>query len=127
MVDRGSRYFGGGAVGVAGITVLSGLVSGGASVAGAANTAVAISRPSSRVLGANLEAAGTTRPAGTAAHHIMAGLSSNAADARAALQGFGIDINDARNGVFLPGRLMSPTRQAPRSTALSTQSFIIKR
>ncbi|MGV8857608.1 RHS repeat-associated core domain-containing protein [Rhodoglobus sp.] len=108
VVDKGSWYFGGGVVGVAGITALSGLVSGGASAAGAANTTVAISRPSSRVLGANLEAAGTIRPAGSAAHHIVAGNAKSAAQSRATLQRLGIDINDASNGVFLPGRLTSP-------------------
>lgn len=74
----------------------------------AANTATALSRPSSRVLGANLEAAGAVRPAGSAAHHIVAGSSARAAEARAVLQRYGIDINDAGNGVFLPGRMTSP-------------------
>jgi hypothetical protein len=58
--------------------------------------------PSSRVLGQNLEDAGITRPADSAAHHIVAGTDARAAEARAILQNEGIGINDAENGVFLP-------------------------
>jgi len=42
------------------------------------------------------------RPADTAAHHIVASTSPKAAPARAQLANFGIDFNDAENGVFLP-------------------------
>jgi RHS repeat-associated protein len=59
---------------------------------------------SSRALGAALEAAGVGRPAGTAAHHIVAGGAKAAAAARLVLQRLGIGINSAHNGVFLPGR-----------------------
>ena len=55
-----------------------------------------------KILGDNMEAAGTTRPADTAAHHIVASTSPKAASARSQLASFGIDINDADNGVFLP-------------------------
>jgi hypothetical protein len=65
------------------------------------------SAPSSRLLGESLEAAGTVRPGGSAAHHIVAGGAGRAADARAALTRFGIDINAADNGVFLPANLSS--------------------
>jgi len=58
--------------------------------------------PSSRALGQALEAAGWARPAGSAAHHLVAGSAAGAAPARAALQRFGIGINEATNGVFLP-------------------------
>jgi RHS repeat-associated protein len=58
--------------------------------------------PSSRVLGEALEAAGISRPAASAAHHIVAGRAAAAAAARAVLEKFGIGINDAANGVFLP-------------------------
>ncbi|MBM6406038.1 AHH domain-containing protein [Phycicoccus sp. CSK15P-2] len=74
----------------------------------AANGLLALSAPSSRVLAANLEAAGISRPAGSAAHHIVAGSSAKAAQSRAVLQRFGIDINDSANGVFLPSRMTSP-------------------
>lgn len=37
-----------------------------------------------------------------AAHHIVAGNSPKAAESRAILQEYGIDINDSSNGVFLP-------------------------
>ena len=37
-----------------------------------------------------------------AAHHIVAGNSPKAAEARAILQKYGININDAANGMFLP-------------------------
>ncbi|MFF3467684.1 ricin-type beta-trefoil lectin domain protein [Streptomyces sp. NPDC002619] len=55
-----------------------------------------------KILGDNLEASGVTRPADTAAHHIVASTSQKAAAARQQLAKFGIDINDASNGVFLP-------------------------
>jgi len=66
---------------------------------------VARSTPSSRALGANLEAAGIERPAESAAHHIVAGNASQAAEAREILARAGIDINSASNGVFLPRNL----------------------
>ena len=63
--------------------------------------------PSSKVLGEALEAAGTARPAQTAAHHLVAGSAKTAGPARAALDRFGIGINDAANGVFLPANRLS--------------------
>ena len=58
-------------------------------------------RPSSKALRRALEAAGYARQPGTAAHHIVAGTAKKAAEARAALQRFGIGTNEATNGVFL--------------------------
>ncbi|WEH15704.1 polymorphic toxin-type HINT domain-containing protein [Streptomyces sp. VNUA24] len=55
-----------------------------------------------KILGDNLEASGVARPADTAAHHIVASTSPKAVAARQQLAKFGIDINDASNGVFLP-------------------------
>jgi hypothetical protein len=63
---------------------------------------VAQGRASSRALGVMLEAKGVPRPAGYAAHHIAAGADPRADIARGVLQKFGIGINDALNGVFLP-------------------------
>jgi hypothetical protein len=63
---------------------------------------------SSRILGRSLEAAGHTRPPGSAAHHIVAGNAERAEPARRILQEFGIGINDAANGVFLPATGKSP-------------------
>lgn len=74
----------------------------GASIIGSARVARAIT-PSSRALGRALEAAGIARPAGSAAHHVVAGSAPGAAAARATLQRLGVGINDAANGVFLPG------------------------
>ena len=63
----------------------------------------ALSTPSSKVLRQNLIDAGVEVPDyPNAAHHIVAGNSAKAEEARAILQKFGIDINDAVNGVFLP-------------------------
>jgi hypothetical protein len=59
-------------------------------------------RASSRALGRALESAGTARPAGSAAHHLVAGSAERAAPARAILRRFDIGINDAANGAFLP-------------------------
>ncbi|MFC5288550.1 SpvB/TcaC N-terminal domain-containing protein [Actinokineospora guangxiensis] len=62
---------------------------------------------SSRLLGQNLVRAGYSRPAQTAAHHIVAGGDARASAARAVLQRFGIALDDAANGVFLPSNLSS--------------------
>jgi len=59
-------------------------------------------RPSSRALARYLEISGVKRPAGYEAHHIAAGTASLAEPARTVLKSFGIGINDAVNGVFLP-------------------------
>jgi hypothetical protein len=64
--------------------------------------------PSSRALAANMESAGSPRSAGSAAHHIVAGASPRAAEARSVLGRHGIDINDAANGVWLPATKQSP-------------------
>jgi hypothetical protein len=58
--------------------------------------------PSSKRLAANMEAAGVHRPPGTDTHHIVAANAEAASTARAVLRRFGIDIDDAANGVFLP-------------------------
>lgn len=60
-------------------------------------------KASSRVLRRNLVAEGDKEPVYKhAAHHIVAGNSKKAEDARAILKKYGIGINDAVNGVFLP-------------------------
>lgn len=62
-----------------------------------------LSTPSSKVLRQNLIEAGVEVPDyPNAAHHIVAGNSPKAAEARAILQKYGVDINDAANGTFLP-------------------------
>jgi RHS repeat-associated protein len=75
--------------------------------------------PSGRALGQALEAAGFARPAGSAAHHIVAGGAEAAAPARAALERFGIGIHDAANGVFLPA-----TRDAPNAAGAAVHSTL---
>ncbi|HEX5749058.1 MAG TPA: SpvB/TcaC N-terminal domain-containing protein [Archangium sp.] len=89
--------------------------------AGAAGSAVA---PSSKALGAALEAAGIVRPTQSAAHHIVAGSASSAAPARAVLQRFGIGINDAANGVFLPAnRASANAAGAAVHSTVHTQAY----
>lgn len=66
-----------------------------------------------------LAAAGHVRPPGTAAHHIVAGSSRYGAHARAILQRFGIGINDAANGVFLPA-----SRAAPNGAGAAVHSTL---
>ena len=62
-----------------------------------------MSTSSSKVLRQNLIDAGVEVPGyPNAAHHIVAGSSPKAAEARAILQKYGVDINDAANGTFLP-------------------------
>jgi hypothetical protein len=58
-------------------------------------------RPSD-ILGNNLEAAGYSRPEGTAAHHIVPYGDQRAQNVRDKLADLGIDLNSANNGVFLP-------------------------
>jgi hypothetical protein len=58
---------------------------------------------SSKLLRKNMVSAGIVEPSyPNAAHHIVAERSSKAAVAQALLTSFGIDINSADNGVFLP-------------------------
>ncbi len=60
-------------------------------------------KASSKALRENLIKAGVNVPDyANAAHHIVAGTSRKANEARAILQKYGIGINDAANGVFLP-------------------------
>ena len=62
-----------------------------------------LSKPSSSKLRKNLIKAGVKEPDYPhAAHHIVAGNSPKAEEAREILLKYGIDINDAENGVFLP-------------------------
>lgn len=74
--------------------------------------------PSSKRLAANLEAAGMRRPPGTDAHHIVAANAEAAGPARAVLRRFGVDIDDAANGVFLPSNtsVASPAPGSAHST-----------
>ena len=62
-----------------------------------------LSTPSSKILRQNLIEAGVEVPDyPNAAHHIVAGRSPKAAEARAILRKYSVDINDAANGTFLP-------------------------
>jgi RHS repeat-associated protein len=76
-------------------------------------------RASSHALAQALRLAGHARPTGTAAHHIVAGGAGAAAPARAVLRRFGISINDAANGVFLPA-----TRASPNPTGAAVHSTL---
>jgi len=66
---------------------------------------------SSRTLGRNI-AKYFVRSANTAAHHIVADSDPRAAPAVAILRRFGLDLNSADNGVFLPRYLSSPNPYA---------------
>ncbi len=67
-----------------------------------ATTSTAATGGSSRVLGKALEAAGTSCPAQSAAHHMVAANAKAAKKAREILEAAGVHIDDAANGVFLP-------------------------
>jgi len=84
-------------------------------------------KASSRVLGKNLEAAGVTRPPNSAAHHVVAGGAQAATRAQAILRKFGIDINSAENGVFLPKntKVSNPSGAAVHST-LHTNAYYVE-
>lgn len=64
------------------------------------------------------------RPAGAAAHHIVAGEAAAAAQTRAVLHRFGIGMNEAVSGVFLPASRVSanPLSAAVHST-LHTSAY----
>jgi hypothetical protein len=79
-----------------------------AKVSAGAGAVMKSDAPSSRILGRALEAAGHARPPGAAAHHIVAGNAKHAETGRRVLEKFGIGINDAANGVFLPATSNSP-------------------
>ncbi len=85
------------------------------------------SESSSRILAANLKAAGFKRPRDSDAHHMVAGNAPAAARARAVLQKYSIDINDQINGVFLPSSLdaANPYGSAVHSTVHTNQYFEI--
>ena len=53
-------------------------------------------------MGRNLEAAGFLRRPGEQAHHIVAQNNAIAKATLGILKGFGIDVHDAENGVWLP-------------------------
>jgi hypothetical protein len=75
------------------------------------------SRPDSRKLARNMEAAGEIRPNLSDAHHIVAGGAGSAKVTRDLLKDFGIDINDADNGVFL-------TRDKDAARATKSQTAV---
>lgn len=102
-----------GRAGVANIGIRTNVVAG-------ATTSVATSTVASpRVLARALERAGHVRPKGAAAHHIVAGNARGAHKARGILQRWGIGINDAVNGVFLPA-----TRASANPTGASVHSTL---
>jgi len=84
------------------------------------------STPSSKTLARNLEKVGITRPANSAAHHIVPGALEKAADAREILKRAGIDINDASNGVFLPAnrKVVAEETKALVHAPLHTDRYI---
>jgi hypothetical protein len=131
----GLALAGGGVVGSAGAismsTVVTGAVSVGTGIAlataaegmptgggGSGGSGSGGSRPSSERLAQNLEEAGHVRPPDTAAHHLVAGERRLAGPAREVLRRFGININAAENGVFLPRNVgaANPQGHAVHST-----------
>ncbi|MBK9265393.1 MAG: AHH domain-containing protein [Polyangiaceae bacterium] len=70
--------------------------------------AKAVATGSARALGRNMEIAGMKRLAGEFAHHIVAHGADKAKKALEILQKFDIKVDDAVNGVFLPGHSKSP-------------------
>lgn len=82
----------------------------------------------SRALASNINKAnrGQTRPQGVDAHHIVACVDFRARDARICLFNWGIGINDADNGVYLPRYLSSRVPSlplAPNHQGLHTDDY----
>jgi len=78
---------------------------------------------SSRRLAQNLIAAGYEPPPGAAAHHIVAGGASRAQAARDILDEYGVGINDASNGVWLPANGTTPDPWGAVHSTLHTNSY----
>ncbi|MBT9519293.1 MAG: AHH domain-containing protein [Dechloromonas sp.] len=79
---------------------------------------------SSKILGTALENDGFIRAVGDAAHHIVAGGAQAATEARAILKNFGVGLNDAANGVFLPAtKALAETRDAVAHAAVHTKEY----
>ena len=77
-------------------------------------------------LARNLESAGHTRPSGTAAHHMVAG-DARAQPAQRVLKKYGVDIDAADNGVFLPRDRNSPNPgNAHVHSTLHTDAYYAK-
>lgn len=70
----------------------------------------------SKQLASNMIAAGEVRPAGVAAHHIVAAKEAAATESRKLLYGWCIAINDVDNGVFLPRWKSSHVPSLPDAT-----------
>ena len=80
---------------------------------------------SSKKLREALETAGKQAPDyDNAAHHIVAGTSAKADEARQILSGFNIDVNDASNGVFLP--TVKDVTEAAYHPSLHTDAYYTK-
>jgi hypothetical protein len=87
---------------------------------------------STRKLSRNMVKAGIDRPAGTAAHHIVpAGLKKfrSAGKARSILSRFGISVENAANGVYLPSNFDDAVKAAYHGTLHSKRYFdeVLKR
>ena len=95
------------------------------SIADSGREAFELSNPSSSILRKNMIESGVEPPKySNAAHHIVAGNSKNAAEARAILQKYEIDINDASNGVFLP--TVKDVTESTYHPSLHTNSYYEK-
>ncbi len=82
---------------------------GGAGAAVKVATVLNAARQSpSRILHLAMKAAGMERAAGTATHHLVAHGHPLASQARDILTRFGVKLNEAVNGVYLPQFLKSP-------------------
>jgi len=91
------------------LALINAAVKASKGLATGATSAISKRLSHSRILGQNLAAESLlARPAGTAAHHIVAWDDPRAAVARSVLQRFGIGIDDAANGAFLPRNLRIP-------------------
>ncbi|MGD9722012.1 MAG: AHH domain-containing protein [Pirellulales bacterium] len=81
---------------------------------------------STRKLARNMEKAGIKRPPNTAAHHIVpAALDKfpSAGKARAILAKFGIDLQNAANGVYLPSKFDNAVKAAYHGTLHTKEYF----
>ena len=81
---------------------------------------------STRKLARNMAKAGLTRPSNTAAHHIVPAAVSkfqSAINARRILAKFGVSVENAANGVYLPSKLDDAVKAAYHPTLHTERYF----
>ena len=91
----------------------------------AKNTAVNVAKGNSTKLGENLVKAGFTRPANSAAHHIVQGGGKQpfVSETREILKKAGVGIDDSTNGVWMANTREAVTKSFPYHRTIHTNVY----